>query len=205
MSKDTVFVLKSVNYSEADKVLTVFGKHLGKFALFAKSIRKINSKNRGNMQTLNSCNISLYEGKGLPILTESELVYSPDTEILKRRIDEINKVLYMVNKILQEYDPNKKVFDMLLSISKKNFDIESVNKFRMIFLKEMGFLPDFSECSGCGSKENLEYIDLSSFALLCKNCYSKAGKGYELEDNVYSEDRFTKALDRYVKKVIEGI
>lgn len=205
MSKDTVFVLKSVNYSEADKVLTVFGKYLGKFPLFAKSIRKINSKNRGNMQTLNTCNISFYEGKGLPVLTESELVYAPDTQILKRRVEEISRVLNMLNRILQEYDPNQKVFNMLVSISKRNFDIESVNRFRTIFLKEMGFLADFSVCSMCGSKDDLKYIDLSSFALLCKNCYSKAGKGYKLKDNVYTDESFTQALDMYIKRVIEEI
>ena len=65
MAKDTVIVLKSVNYSEADKVLTVLGKYTGKFSLFAKGIRKINSKNRGNMQTLSISDISFYEGRGL--------------------------------------------------------------------------------------------------------------------------------------------
>jgi DNA repair protein RecO (recombination protein O) len=205
MSKDTIFVIKSVNYSEADKVLTVFGKYLGKFTLFAKSIRKINSKNRGNMQTLNTCNISFYEGKGLPVLTESELVYAPDTQILKRRMEEIKRVLDLLNKILQEYDPDPKIFNMLVRVSEKGFDIESVNRFRVLFLKEMGFLSDFSKCMYCGSSKDLEYIELSSFALLCKNCYSKAGNTYKLGDNVYTKEPFTKALDLYVKKVIEEI
>ncbi len=205
MSKDTVVVLKSINYSEADRILTVFGKHIGKFTLFAKSMRKINSKNRGNMQTLNICNISFYEGKGLPLLTESQLVYAPDTEILKDRIDDIKRVLDILNKILQENDPNERVFDLLTSVCKKNFDIESINRFRVIFLKEMGYLGDFSVCNSCESTKDLKYLDLSSFALLCKNCYSKAGKGYKLGDNPYIEKNFTQALDIYIKRVIEEI
>lgn len=205
MSKDTVIVLKSINYSEADKVLTVFGKYLGKFTLFSKSIRKINSKNRGNMQTLNICDISFYEGRGLPVLTESKLVYSPDTDILKKRIEDIKRVLDILSKILQEGDPNERVFNMLETLCRKNFDIGSVNRFRTIFLKEMGYLPDFSVCDVCGKKEDLEYIDLKSFALLCKNCYSKAGKGYRIGDNLYIEEKFTKALDIYIKRIIEEI
>ena len=74
MSRDIVTVIKSVNYSEADKILTVFGKNSGKFTLFAKGIRKINSKNRGNMQTLSTSSISYYEGRGMPLLTESKLI-----------------------------------------------------------------------------------------------------------------------------------
>lgn len=205
MARDIVIVLKSINYSEADKVLVVFGKHMGKFTLFAKGIRKINSKNRGNMQTLNICDISFYEGKGLPILTESQLLYSPDTDILKKRIEDIKRVLDILNKILQESDPNEKVFNMLESVCKKNFDIESINRFRTIFLKEMGYLGDFSVCSVCDSKNDLEYIEPLSFALLCKNCYSKTGKGIRLGDNPYIEKDFTQALDRYIKRVIEEI
>ena len=205
MSKDTVIVIKSVNYSEADKVLTVFGKEYGKFALFAKGIRKINSKNRGNMQTLCISNISYYEGKGLPVLTESQLVYSPDTDVLKIRVVNLKRVLVMLNRILAENDPNEKVFSMLESVLKRDFDIESVNRFRVIFLKEMGFLVDFSKCSVCGSEKDLEYMDISSFALVCKNCYSSRRNCHRLGNNPYTEDFFTKALDIYVKKVIEEI
>ncbi|HRY22702.1 MAG TPA: DNA repair protein RecO, partial [Candidatus Dojkabacteria bacterium] len=96
MSKDLVTVIKSVNYSEADKILTVFGKHSGKFTLFARSIRKINSKNRGNMQTLSTSEISFYEGRGMPLLTESQLVRSVDTEHLN--VENIRRILFMLNK-----------------------------------------------------------------------------------------------------------
>lgn len=203
--KDMVVVVKSVNYSEADKVLTVFGKELGKFALFAKGIRKINSKNRGNMQTLCISEISFYEGKGLPVLTESSLVYAPNTDVLKGRVENLKRVLVMLNRILAEYDPNEKVFDMLKSVLEKDFSTEATNRFRVIFLKEMGFLEDFSKCSKCGGNGKLEYIDVLHFALLCKNCYSGNGKCVALGKNPYSEDFFSEALDMYVERVIEEI
>lgn len=203
--RDEVVVIKSVNYSEADKVLTVFGKGLGKFALFAKGIRKINSKNRGNMQTLCISDISFYEGKGLPVLTESSLIYSPDTDVLKGRVENLNRVLVMLNRILAEYDPNEKVFDMLRSVLEKDFNTEATNRFRVIFLKEMGFLEDFSKCRQCGSTQGLEYMDVFHFALLCKNCYSSVRKCSVLGKNPYSKEFFTKALDMYVKRVIEEI
>jgi DNA repair protein RecO (recombination protein O) len=205
MSKDTVIVLKSVNYSESDKVLTVFGRYLGKFTLFARGIRKINSKNRGNVQTLNTCEISFFEGKGLPVLGETALVYCVDTDILKNRVEDIKRVLILLNKILQEYDPNEKVFRILQEVCKKSFDIESVNRFRVIFLKEMGFLNDFSVCNICGTVENIEYLDLESFALLCKNCYSKSGNSYRLGKNPYVKNSFTQVLDIYVKRIVEEI
>jgi len=202
MSKDTVTVIKSINYSEADKILTVYGRELGKFSLIAKGIRKINSKNRGNMQTLSTSKVSFFEGKGIPILTESELVTNLDIENLN--IANVRRVLFLLNKFLQEYDPYPKLFDVLQSALKKELDIESINKLRIIFLKEMGFLEDFSSCIHCQSNEDLKYIDTENFALVCKNCYSK-GKGKPLGKAPYSSSILTRALDRYIKKVVEEI
>ena len=69
----------------------------------------------------------------------------------------------------------------------------------------MGFLNDFSVCNICGNTDDIKYIDLKSFALLCKNCYSKAGKSHMLGDNPYVEKSFTQALDIYIKRIIEEI
>ncbi len=202
MSKDIVTIIKSTNYSEADKILTVFGRELGKFSLFARGIRKINSKNRGNMQTLSTSKISFYEGKGMPVLTESELIETLDIENLK--IPNVRRVLFLLNKFLQEYDPYPRLFDVLQAALKKELDIVSTNKLRIIFLKEMGFLEDFSSCIYCKSSEDIKYIDEETFALVCKNCYSK-GKGKPLGDNPYASSTLTRLLDRYIKKVVEEI
>lgn len=202
MSRDIVTVIKSVNYSEADKILTVFGRELGKFTLFAKSMRKINSKNRGNMQTLSTSKISFYEGKGMPLLTESELVNNLDTDNID--MANVRRVLFLLNKFLQEYDPYPKLFDALQKAIQNNLDIKSVNKLRIKFLKEMGFLNDFSSCIKCGSIENIEYIDPNSFALVCKNCYSK-GNSKPLGKDPYSSEMLIKIMDKYIKKVVEEI
>ena len=202
MSRDTVIVIKSVNYGEADKILTVFGKNTGKFSLFAKGIRKINSRNRGNMQTLTTSKISFYEGRGIPLLTESEFVSTLNID--KLEIENVRRVLFLLNKFLQDYDPYPKLFNSLQNSLNKNLDIRATNKFRMIFLKEMGFLSDFSNCEKCGAQKDLEYLSKEGFALICKNCYSKSS-GYPLGDDPYASRSLTKRLDEYVKKVVDEI
>ena len=202
MSRDTVTIIKSVNYSEADKILTVFGRELGKFTLFARSIRKINSKNRGNMQTLCTSKVSFYEGRGMPLLTESELVDMLDIDNVD--MQNVKRVLFLLNKFLQEYDPYPKLFDALQIAIKHNLDTESMNKLRIKFLKEMGFLTDFSSCMHCGSTKDIQYIDEKNFALVCKNCYSK-GNSKPLGDDPYNSPGLTKIMDNYIKRVVEEI
>ena len=202
MNRDTVTVIKSINYSEADKILTVFGREFGKFSLFAKGIRKINSKNRGNMQTLCTSDIAFYQGKGMPVLTESVLIRSLDMD--KLQVKNIERVLFILNKFLQEYDPYPSIFDGLQSLLKRDGDLEATNKIRIKILKDMGFLSDFSSCSLCGGKEDLKYLDTTSFALVCKNCYS-IGNGKPLGEKPYSSKILTDSLDRYVRRIVEEI
>lgn len=204
MNKDTVVVIKSINYSEADKVLVVFGRNLGKYSLFAKGIRKIESKNRGNMQTLWTSNISFYEGKGLPVLTESDLVNSLDYDSSVLDVSNAERILFLLNHLLEEYDPYPDIFELLQSVLRKKLSLESVNKFRIKFLKEAGFLQDLSVCNKCGD-DHPEYIDLKSFALVCKNCYSSNGNLRKMGKELYTSMDFTKALDLYVKKIAEEI
>ncbi len=204
MSKEIVTVIKSVNYSEADKVLTVWGRELGKFTIFAKGIRKINSKNRGNMQTLSTSEISFFEGKGLPILTESQAIFIPDIRTNNFDINNVERILFLLNKFLPEYDPYPKLFDALQVVLKKGLKMDDVNKLRLKFLKEMGFIQDLSVCSNCGTREDLKYLDTNSFALVCKNCYSK-GRGKPLGDSPYKSQMLTNSLDKYIKKVVDEI
>ena len=202
MSRDIVTIIKSVNYSEADKVLTVFGRENGKFTLFAKGIRKINSKNRGNMQTLSTSKISFFEGKGMPLLTESELVNILDLENLN--VENVKRILFMLNKFLQEGDSYPQLFDSLQKALKKELSLEATNKLRIIFLKEMGFLEDFSSCKYCGEKKDLAFLDKKNFALVCKNCYTEYG-GKPLGELPYESKVLSDALDFYIKKIVEEI
>lgn len=204
MNKDSVVVIKSINYSEADKVLVVFGRNFGKYSLFAKGIRKIESKNRGNMQTLWTSNISFYEGKGLPVLTESDLVNSLDYDSSVLDVSNAERILFLLNHLLEEYDPYPDIFELLQSVLRKKLSLESVNKFRIKFLKEAGFLQDLSVCNTCGDGHP-EYIDLKNFALVCKNCYSSNGNLRKMGKELYTSMDFTKALDLYVKKIAEEI
>ena len=204
MNKDTVTVIKSINYSEADKILVVFGRTFGKFSLFSKSIRKIASKNRGNMQTLWTSNISFYEGKGMPVLTESELVNSVEFDSKSFNMKNAERILFLLNHLLQEYDPYPNIFDMLQRVLHHELSLESVNKFRIKFLKESGFLQDWSICHNCESK-GVKYFDERNFALICENCYSSKQKLEKIGKELYKSQKFTKALDRYIKKIVDEI
>jgi len=195
--KDEVVVIKSINYSEADKILTVIGRDYGKFPLLAKGIRKIDSKNRGNMQTLSVSGISFYRNKGMGVLTESKNILSPDYS--GSNIHGIERVLFLLNNFIEEGGECGDLYDKLLFVIKSGCKNDDVNKFRLIFLKKMGLL-SYDICNNCGSEEGVGYIDLKSFELFCKECYFKGL--FDVKELDYLSSAFTESLDKYVFRVL---
>ncbi|MGA2911311.1 MAG: DNA repair protein RecO [Candidatus Levyibacteriota bacterium] len=65
-------VIKRSNYAEADRIVTIFTKQNGKIKVKATGVRKISSRRSGHIEPLNYCIFSLYQGKGMPVLTEVE-------------------------------------------------------------------------------------------------------------------------------------
>lgn len=202
--RDRVIILKSKDYKESDKLLTVFSRERGKFTLIARGIRKLESKNRGNLQTLSVADISYYQAQGLPLLMESKAITIPDFTSINIR--NTQRVLSLIHKFLAEEEKYPKVFAAVSSAIKKDLDNESTNRFRLILLMEEGLVDSFSSCSMCGGSEDLEYIKLSSFVLVCNTCYSNnqwsQSDIMKLDKDIYSSGKFTLALDKYIDNIL---
>lgn len=69
-------ILSGRDFGEADKLLTVFSRQLGKITLLAKGVRRIKSRKGGNVDVLNNARLSIVQGKSLPIVTEAETISS---------------------------------------------------------------------------------------------------------------------------------
>ncbi|MCA9375298.1 DNA repair protein RecO [Candidatus Dojkabacteria bacterium] len=206
LAKDRIVILKSINFSEADKILTVFGQNRGRFTLLCKGIRKIESKNRGNMQTLSISDITFYEGKNMSILRESSLVNGAEYE--KDNYSEIKGLLYLLNKVLVEDQPEPRVFSFLEELFEKGFSTKNVNKFRVRCLQEIGFLPDLKRCSVCGHTNGLDYFETKTFCMICSNCFQKESlrtnkSVVPLRKVKYSNKIMSDAIDNFIKSVIE--
>ncbi len=200
--KDEVIVIKSINYKEADKILTVIGKSYGKFPLIAKGIRKIESKNRGNIQTLSVSQISFYRNKGMGVLLETSNVFSPDYS--SSNLKGIERILSLLNKCVEEGCEPCDFYNKLYFVLCNGFKDEDVNKFRLSFLKNMGLLPH-STCSICGSFDCIDYVNLENFEIFCKKCYLNSNI---TDDSVlvrscdvdYLSQNLTNYIDLYVQK-----
>jgi DNA repair protein RecO (recombination protein O) len=205
--KDRVVILKSIDFAEADKILTVFGRQYGKFTIIAKGIRKMESKNRGNMQTLSLSKIAFVEGQNMGVLTESELVTPADFPLDSMR--NIERLLMFLTKVIPEQEPEKEVFDAFEKILSTELEDNITSKFRMFALKKLGFIPDYSFCHSCSkSKESLgklEYYNDQTLEFYCSECGDKLllnGDNIRNSDELKSSFLFSSVLDQYIANLI---
>jgi len=141
-------VLKRNNFGEADKIVTVFSKHYGKVSLLAKGIRRMTSRKRGNLEVFNQVTFFAVKGKGMDIVTETELVQSfSDWRKDLKKVAVAYELCEMVDKLTVEGSEQEEVYELLVNYlenlgnaldANQNFFISS---FGINLIKLLGFWP----------------------------------------------------------------
>ena len=133
------FILKRINFSETDRILTIFTKHYGKIKSIAKGIRQLKSRRAGSLELFNQVSLCLSAGKNFDIVTEAEVIESFAN--FRQRLDWVGyafQIVEVTDKLTAERQPNYRVFD-LLKRALASLDSAMVLKFEIRLLKELGF------------------------------------------------------------------
>lgn len=200
--KDSVIIIKAINFSEADKILTVYGRNSGKFSIIAKGVRKINSKNRPAIQTLSISEISYFEGKNLGVLKEAVIIKEIITE--SNQLDEAKRILIIFNKLLPENDPDNEIFSLIYNFSLDVEDkVKATNSLIIKILQKLGYIDSFQNCTSCGKlfdKNEIRLLQKDDLHFFCTNCAKENRNNLNLKD--ISSFEFASILDNYIEKLI---
>ncbi|MBU1126946.1 MAG: DNA repair protein RecO [Patescibacteria group bacterium] len=136
-------VLKRINFSETDRILTFFTKYDGKISVLAKGVRKITSKRAGSVELFNNLVFFSHKTKGLDILTEVDLIDS--FKGFKNDFEKVACAYYfveLVDKLTPENQENREVYELLRDYLKSlsTADIEKLTlSFENNLLRILGF------------------------------------------------------------------
>lgn len=135
-------ILKRANFGEADRMLTVLTKTLGKISVVARGVRRITSRRAGNVELLNLVKIGLHKGKGYT-LTEAESIETfPRIKSNLATSTAAFHILELANKLLPEDDINFRAYDLVVSTLRKLEDNPRqllLRSFEIKFLNLLGF------------------------------------------------------------------
>jgi len=137
-------VIKRSNYSEADRIVTIFTKQSGKITVRATGVRKIASRRSPHLELLNYCIFGLYQGKNMPVLTEVESKES--FSLLKKDLKRIGLALHvceLIDGLCAENQENEDIFMLLgrtlRKLSKEENLSQVVYEFELELLRLLGF------------------------------------------------------------------
>jgi len=171
-------VLRHSDYGEADRLLTLYTRQLGKARAIAKGARKIASRKAGHVEPFTHVRLQLAKGRDTLIVTQADTVdaYLPlrDDLILT---SQASYVLELLDRFTYEDETeNSAIFRLLtdtLSRLASSLDVWLVTRYyEMRLLDHVGFRPQLFECANCGReiKPEDQFFSFGAGGVICPSC-----------------------------------
>ncbi len=170
-------VLRRRPLGEADKVLTLFTREMGKISAIAKGARKPISKLAGATETCVQARFHLAQGKTFWIVTQASVERARAR--LHRLLVNAAAAIYaceLVDRLLEEGVPDEDLFDLLSDVLDELETSErpmwTLCLFENALMLQQGYTPVLDTCTRCGEGVDGEQIAFRPDAggVLCASC-----------------------------------
>lgn len=167
-------VLGRTDIGEADRILTLFTPHKGKFRAVAKGIRRTTSRKAGHLEYLSHSQLQLALGRNLDIITQAE--HRDSFLHLRDDLWHMTCGLYLaelVDSFIEEHTPQPAVYALMLralhNLETDGSDMQQqdvppiagqertrsqliLRHFEIHLLAHTGYEPAFRQCAHCGNE-----------------------------------------------------
>lgn len=171
-------VLRTLRLGEADKIVSLFTRDLGRLRAVATGAQRPKSRYGGTLEPLSYIRLWVFEreNRDLQRINAAELAESFFTMQRDYRMQIAAQfVAEVAERFLPEREVNDRVFRLLLAVLRAMKHSGEVNR-PLIYLNYWllrlgGFLPDLARCSECGSEMGAQgYYAPGSLGLTCNAC-----------------------------------
>lgn len=183
-------IIKSIDYRETDKLVTIFSEKEGKLGAIARGIKKPGSSLRACIQPFCHSLLFFHRGKGLDLITQGRLFnfYGNSREDIERTLYCVY-LMELLDKALMERMAMPRLFRLTLAVLDE-IDDNGLNPlilryFEMQLLIQLGYRPVLDHCINCGQQGNmLKYFSLPAGGILCPDCAAGENDGLVLSGEV---------------------
>jgi DNA repair protein RecO (recombination protein O) len=186
---EEAIVLSSIDYGEADKIVSLFTKGRGRLSAFAAGARKSKRRFAGALESGTLLRVSLVERRGETFRFDSADIQK---SFFKSREDLalISRSLYcleLVKELTRELEENKVLFAHLLkyleALEEKKAGPTSLIQFELQVLDLTGFRPQLEHCVLCESPERARF-DPAHGGMVCRLCELRAPQSFVVSPQV---------------------
>jgi DNA repair protein RecO (recombination protein O) len=170
-------VLRHTNWGEADRLLWLFTREIGKIQVVAKGVRKPRSRKAGHLEPFTRVELLLARGRDLPIITQAEAkdVYLTLREDLVR-VGYAAYVIELLDRFTYEEGENNSLYRLLSeTLSRLNSEDQpafGVRYYEVRLLDLVGFRPQLFHCVNCGEEilAQDQYFSFEKGGVFCPRC-----------------------------------
>ncbi len=200
-------VVKEVAYGDNDKIITLLTDKVGLVSCIAKGAKRSKSCLLASSQYLVYSEFILFRGTSFYHINQAEVIntfYS-----LKMDFDKLQNIYGMTKSIIHLTNENMDTeYILRLFLNSLHFMQNSdrsleeiINIFRIKLVKNLGFMPQYNECSICKLdistlKDNSCFYDYVSNIFICSNCnLKKTSRQIKIEYPCYMYIKYVASLD----------
>lgn len=175
LSKVDGIVLRSQNYGETHKIITIFTETLGIISAISRGANKGKSRLTAISQPFIHGQFLLYVSKGLSTVQQGEMIHS--FRSIREDIVKTAYVAYLcefTNRTIEQRTPNRLLYEELLDTFKW---IDLHDDYMIpIFMYELklfqvgGYAPILQTCVNCNRVDELHYFSIKEGGALCHSC-----------------------------------
>jgi DNA repair protein RecO (recombination protein O) len=171
-------VLRHSDYGEADRLLTLYTRQLGKARAIAKGARKIASRKAGHVEPFTHVRLQLAKGRDTLIVTQADTVDA----YLSLRDDlvltsQASYVMELLDRFTYEDETENGAIFRLLTETLSRLASGSdpwlvIRYYEIRLLDHLGFRPQLFECANCGREIKAEdqFFSYSAGGAICPSC-----------------------------------
>lgn len=188
------FTFRKENRLEADRVFSVFTKDFGRIEVFGRTIRKINSKLRPNIEIFSLSEIEFIQGKNKKTLTNTLFLerFKNISEV-PEKLEIAFNIAYILDNFIKGEEKDEKILELIVdTFEKLNNHTLSTKNYSLVyyyflwnFIFVLGYGPELSKCAVCQQKLNPYglYFSNREGGVICKNCFILKKDGLKIKSD----------------------
>jgi DNA repair protein RecO (recombination protein O) len=178
--KTEAVVLRSIRYGEADRILHLYSKTLGRIGAIAKGARRPKSRFGGRLEPFFRLDLVLHEGRGelLTVTNVATLDGFPRLRASGPALNAAARACDAILRLLDSTEPNLPAYNLLCRYlallddpaAKRGSGLETALSFRLKLALAAGFSPELASCAHCGEAEHLSGFSGAAGGVVCASC-----------------------------------
>jgi DNA repair protein RecO (recombination protein O) len=191
--KTEAVILRSIRFSEADRILHIYSAQRGRIGAIAKGSRRPRSRFGGRLEPFFRLDLVLHEGRGeLMTVTSAATVEGyPRLRESHATLGAAARACDAVLRLLDAAQPNPAAYNLLCRYlamldepgREERAGLAVALAFRLKLALAAGFAPELGCCARCGEAEHLTGFSGAAGGVVCASC--ERG-GFELSPQAHA-------------------